>query len=139
MKALCVLAFVLVTAAAAHAELPADLTSPYLQVQVALAGDSTDGIAPAAETLAAAARALGDAGMPLAETADALAATTDIEAARDAFGPLSDALIAYAEEQGLGELKMAFCPMVNKSWIQEDGAIANPFYGSFMLTCGEFR
>jgi Cu(I)/Ag(I) efflux system membrane fusion protein len=40
-------------------------------------------------------------------------------------------------------LQLAFCPMAFDSkgaeWIQEDGALRNPYYGQAMLRCGEFR
>ena len=48
-------------------------------------------------------------------------------------------MIGYAREAGLGDLQLAFCPMARKSWIQEDGAIANPYHGREMLDCGSFR
>ena len=48
-------------------------------------------------------------------------------------------MIGYAREVGLGELRLAFCPMARKSWIQEDGFISNPYHGSEMLDCGSFR
>ena len=69
--------------------------------------------------------------------ADRRSATT-IEAARAAFGDLSTALIAYADttKQPIEGKIVAFCPMVNKSWVQTDGAIANPYYGKAMTTCG---
>ncbi|MDQ3210392.1 MAG: efflux RND transporter periplasmic adaptor subunit, partial [Actinomycetota bacterium] len=61
-----------------------------------------------------------------------------IEAARTAFGDLSAALIAYADKtkQPVEGKIVAFCPMANKSWVQADGAIANPYYGQSMATCG---
>jgi hypothetical protein len=36
-------------------------------------------------------------------------------------------------------VKVAYCPMVRKSWLQKDGTISNPYYGSSMQTCGEFK
>ena len=95
------------------------LAEPYLHIQLALANDSMDGVADAAQRI--------------------VTAAADISSARAAFGPLSDALITYGEEVGFGDLKVAYCPMVRKSWVQENGAILNPFYGSMMLNCGEFR
>jgi hypothetical protein len=61
-----------------------------------------------------------------------------MEAARAAFGDLSAELIAYADKtkQPVAGKIIAFCPMVNKSWVQADGAIANPYYGKAMSTCG---
>lgn len=124
--------------APAAAELAQEVAVPYLHIQVALANDSIDGVANAASSIAAAAAATGEAAAVIAATAEALAAAPDLRTARAVFGPLSDALIAYGEEVGFGELRVAYCPMVDKSWVQAAGDIRNPFYGSMMLTCGEF-
>ena len=91
-----------------------------------------------AASIAASAGVLGEAGAGIAAAAEALAAAPDLRTARAVFGPLSDALIAYGEGVGFGDLRVAYCPMVDKSWVQAAGDIRNPFYGSQMLTCGEF-
>ena len=31
--------------------------------------------------------------------------------------PLSDALIVYGRDVGFGELRLAYCPMVDKEWL----------------------
>ena len=124
--------------ATAGAELADGIVAPYLHIQLALANDSTDGVTDAAASIATEADKLGDAGSMIAAAAQSMAATTDIRTARAVFGPLSDALIKYGEEVGFGELKVAYCPMVQKSWVQENGDILNPFYGSMMLDCGTF-
>ena len=115
------------------------LAAPYLHIQVALANDSTDGVAEAARTIAAEALEMGEKAAAIGAAARAVADATDLQSARDAFGPLSDALIAYGKEVGFGELRVAYCPMVDKEWVQATSEIRNPFYGSMMLTCGEFR
>ena len=139
MKLVSSFILVLLLALPAAGELSSRITSPYLKVQVALASDSTDGVSEAAAEIATAAAALGDDGKVLAEAARTLAATGDIQAARKAFGGLSDALIEYADTVGIGELKVAYCPMADRRWVQKEGAIANPFFGAFMLTCGSFE
>jgi Cu(I)/Ag(I) efflux system membrane fusion protein len=139
MKKLLLAGFLTVAVSApAAAELAVELAAPYLHIQVALANDSIDGVADAAASIAEAAAALGDAGAAIAASAEALAAAKDLRTARAVFGPLSDSFIAYGEEVGYGELRVAYCPMVDKSWVQAAGGIRNPFYGSQMLTCGEF-
>lgn len=115
------------------------LAAPYLHIQVVLANDSTDGVAEAARAIAAEAAGMGEQAAAIGAAAEALAATTDLQSARDAFGPLSEALIVYGREVGFGELRLAYCPMVDKEWLQATSEIRNPFYGSMMLTCGEFR
>ncbi|MCY4658871.1 MAG: metal transporter [Acidobacteria bacterium] len=139
MKKLFLAGLLTVAVSAPAAAEPADeLAAPYLHIQVALANDSVDGVAAAAASISAAAAALGAAGAAIAASAQALAAAQDLRTARAVFGPLSDAFIAYGEEVGYGELRVAYCPMVDKSWVQAAGGIRNPFYGSQMLTCGEF-
>ncbi len=115
------------------------LAAPYLHIQVALANDSTDGVAEAARAIAAEAAGMGGSAAAIGAAAEALAEATDLRSARDAFGPLSETLITYGREVGFGELRLAYCPMVDKEWLQATSELRNPFYGSMMLTCGEFR
>ena len=124
------------------AELPAALVDPYLQVQVALAGDQFSGIAAHAKAIETAATALGSGAEKLVDGAKKLGAAADIAAARTAFGELSAALAAYAEatKSTFGkDVRLAYCPMVNKPWLQKDKEIRNPYYGAAMLTCGSFK
>ena len=37
------------------------------------------------------------------------------------------------------QLSVAFCPMKPGRWLQAAATIANPYYGSEMLTCGVFE
>lgn len=141
MKRMLLLAVVglVLGAGSAAAELPADVAAPYLHIQAALAADSTDGVSDAAQSIVSAAGDLGDAGAAIVMAANAVALADDLVKSRAAFGLLSDAVIKFSDDAGLGELKIAFCPMARKSWIQEDGDIANPYHGSEMLRCGSFR
>jgi RND family efflux transporter MFP subunit len=59
---------------------------------------------------------------------------------RRLFKPLSDAMIALADaapSSGAGRLLVLRCPMTEGRWLQTSEAVANPFYGTTMLTCGE--
>jgi hypothetical protein len=123
-----------------RADVATGLVDPYLRIQTALANDSLQPVKSDAGLIAAEAAKLGDPAKVLRTTASELAAASNIEAARTAFGRLSDALIKYADDThtSLGsEMRVAFCPMVNKSWVQKGTKIANPYYGKSMLTCGE--
>ena len=126
-------------AVSAAAELSADIAAPYLHIQATLAADSTDGVSDAAKAIVKAAGELGDTGTSIVAAARAVSLADDLTKTRAAFGLLSTAVIRHANEAGLGDLKVAFCPMARKSWIQESGDIANPYHGSAMLTCGSFR
>lgn len=124
------------------ADLPAALMEPYLEVQVALAADRSEGVAAHAAAIEKAAGALGADGEAIVASAKRLAAATDIAAARTAFGEVSLALTAYAEKtrSGFGpDVRLAYCPMVNKPWLTKDKTIRNPYYGASMLTCGSFK
>jgi hypothetical protein len=133
--------------AAAHStgSLPAPLQASldqYIKIQTALAADSLKGVSEAAAALAAAAKdakgTVPEAAIPQAE---ALAKSNNIEAAREAFKPLSATLIAALASlnEKSGHFYEAFCPMASASWLQTDKKIANPYYGKSMLTCGEIR
>jgi Cu(I)/Ag(I) efflux system membrane fusion protein len=110
----------------------------YIQIQTALAGDSLKGVAEAAADIASIAKA---SDVPVSAQAEALAKSTDIKAAREAFKPLSTALItALSSQKSIsGQYYEAFCPMANASWIQVGKKIANPYFGASMSGCGEIR
>ena len=125
---------------AAAAEVPAALLEPYLQVQAALASDQFDGVAARAAEIEKAAAVVGSDGEAIVAGAKKLSAAKDIKDARTAFGDLSTAMVAYAEKVGRGaDVRVAFCPMVNKPWLTKDKTIRNPYYGAAMLTCGSFK
>jgi len=116
----------------------------YLQIHGQLTTDKTDGVKAAAAAIVKQAETMGANGAAIGKAAAAVASAADLKAARQAFGPLSDAVIAAVSASGpatskeLG-LKLAFCPMVNRSWLQKDEKIRNPYYGSTMLECGEIK
>ena len=127
---------------ASAADLPAALVNPYLQVQVKLAGDQFTGIAADAQAIATAATALGKDAEKITAGAKKLGEARDIAAARTAFGEVSQALADYAQKtkSGFGpDVKLAYCPMADKPWLQKDKDIKNPYYGAAMLTCGSFK
>jgi hypothetical protein len=132
------LALTLTTAVTRAADFVGDVVGPYLAIQTALVNDDLTPVTAAATSLKKNADALGPDGQALAAAAGKAAEARTIDAARAAFGDLSTALIAYADKtrQPVEGKIVAFCPMVNKSWVQTDGAIANPYYGKAMTTCG---
>ena len=92
--------------------------------------------------IATAATTLGAPAMRIDTAALQLASAAEIEDARDKFGVLSEALVSYMDGLHLTApegVRVAFCPMKKKPWLQEGAAISNPYYGSSMLTCGSFR
>ena len=118
------------------------IVDPYLKIQQALASDSVDDVRANAGDLATAATALGAPAMKIDTSAVQLASAADLPDARTKFGALSEAIDAYMTGMKLNPpegVRVAFCPMVLKPWMQQDGALRNPYYGSQMLTCGSFR
>ena len=117
------------------------IVASYLEIHAALAADKIEGIVPAAKAIGAQAARMGAAGAPIVKTAAAVEKAPDLTTARALFGDLSDAVIAAAKAEGfkdLPDVKIAYCSMADKSWLQKDATIRNPYYGSSMLTCGEF-
>ncbi|HPF70553.1 MAG TPA: DUF3347 domain-containing protein [Candidatus Krumholzibacteria bacterium] len=131
-----------------------DISMSYLKIQTALAGDSIDGVAAAAQAIGASASAgdeLDAAGLgvaadkvdaarallpKIAASAGAMAAAKDVKAAREAFVGLSEGVVAL-RDIAVGERPVvAYCPMAKHEWLQAAGAVANPYYGSGMLRCG---
>ena len=108
---------------------PAAQIPAYVEVQVALAADDYDQAKTALGNLLTVSDAMTG---PLIRSA---AKADDIAAMRARFKPLSEYLAA--QELPLGYAK-AYCPMYDggSSWVQADGPVRNPYFGSTMLTCG---
>jgi hypothetical protein len=136
-------AVVTVLASAGYAaELPAALVDPYLQIHGALAADKIAGVDQLAKSVETAATALGKDAEAVALSARKLAASKDVAAARTAFGEMSEAIVAYVDKTKStwpAGVRVAFCPMVSKPWLQRDKEIKNPYYGASMLSCGSFK
>ncbi len=108
---------------------PAAQIPAYVEVQVALAADDYDQAKTALGNLLTVSDAMAG---PLVRSA---AKADDIAAMRARFKPLSEYLAD--QELPLGYAK-AYCPMYDggSSWVQADGPVRNPYFGSTMLTCG---
>jgi membrane fusion protein, copper/silver efflux system len=118
------------------------IVTSYLQIHAQLAVDKIDGIKAPSAAIATRAKAMGKDGEALVKTAEAMGAATDVPKGREAFGALSDAVIAVARAEGLknlGDVKLVFCPMLSKSWLQKGDEIRNPYFGPRMSTCGEIK
>jgi hypothetical protein len=127
---------------AAGSEMSRAVLDPYLKIQAALSDDRMDGVKANAGEVATAATALGAPAMKIDTAAVQLASAAEIEDAREKFGTLSEAIDTYMTGLKLKPpegVKVAFCPMVHKPWLQTASAIDNPYYGKSMLSCGSFR
>ena len=122
--------------------MPNSIIEPYLHIQTALAHDSVDQVRANAGDIATAASVLGAPAMNIDTAALQLASATEIADARDKFGALSDAMVTYMDGlhlTGTEGVRVAYCPMKQKPWLQQGSTIANPYYGSAMPSCGDFR
>ena len=123
-------------------EMTPAIVDPYLKIQSALANDSVDELRANAGTIATAATALGAPAMNIDTTALRLASAVDLDDARTKFGALSEAIDIYMTGLKLNPpegVRVAFCPMARRPWLQQTGSLRNPYYGSQMLTCGSFK
>jgi protein SCO1/2 len=126
----------------AHAETlkASPLVDPAIAIQVALAHDTMDRVRENAAALRNAASTIGPAAAAIGSAAGDLAKQATIADARRAFGTVSEALIAYLKAGNVpltAGVRIAYCPMLRKQWLQKDGSVENPYYGSRMLACGE--
>ncbi len=86
-----------------------------------------------ADDLASAKKAGADLGPDGAD----LTKSKSLDEARAAFGKLSDKAVKLAA--GQSGYYVAHCPMKNKDWVQTSTAIANPYGGKEMISCGEIK
>jgi hypothetical protein len=132
-----------VTTAQQPADAPHKIVKSYLEIQAQLASDRFEGVKSPAQSIATEAKGLGTGGADLEKAANALEAASDIKSAREAFGALSDAVIALAKtdawQDAASGLRLVYCSMAKRSWLQRDEQIRNPYFGTQMLTCGETR
>ncbi len=116
----------------------AKILGAYAKIQKAQASDSVEGVSMVAMELAH----MTHKNLPdVSKSAETLAHTETLDAARLAFAPLSQSLIASIKEgkidgKGFNE---AYCPMTAAPWIQAGADLKNPYYGSAMLNCGMIR
>lgn len=128
--------------AASAADLPSALVEPYLRIHTALAADKFDGVKADAAAVTAAAGKIGSSAEKIQGASKRLEAAADLKTARTAFGELSEAVLAYANntKSSLGaDVHEVFCPMVQKPWLQKGRTTQNPYYGKDMLGCGELK
>ncbi len=114
------------------AEKPARLLPLYEKVSTALAADDLTAAQSAACALAVEAGQLQQKDM--AQAATAVGKAANLAAARTEFKTLSsEAMTLARQEQGYF---LVHCPMADADWVQSTRAIANPYLGKDMATCG---
>jgi hypothetical protein len=139
-------------AAAETAKVKDSFLSPYFKIWKALGADDLKGVPEAKAALASAvekaakdpAKSLSDEDRGqrtklLASVRGSLSKldVTDIKKAREGFGDLSGDLRKFVEAfPAEAEAYVVYCGMAKKSWLQDTGAILNPYYGASMSDCG---
>lgn len=115
----------------------------YLKIQVALADDSTKGVAANAADISKTVKAdeTKTLSSQVSDAADALAKAKDLPTARENFKDLSQSLIKFMSDKKVktGRFEEIFCPMANAYWLQTNQDIANPYLGHSMPGCGETK
>ena len=114
----------------------------YLRLQTTLAEDAMDRVPADAAALGKEAEHLGAAGERIHAVAIQLQGASDSKAMRAGFGDVSDAVIAYVRTSNSpagSAIRLVYCPMVEKSWVQRGTAVRNPYFGKEMLECGEVK
>ncbi|MEO7274568.1 MAG: DUF3347 domain-containing protein [Vicinamibacterales bacterium] len=138
-----VLGFIAVVGVRVEASEPMKaIVASYLDIQSQLVADKIDTVKAQARTIGAQAAKLEKGGGAIVAAAAEVEKAADIKAVREAFGPLSAAVVDAAKADGWSDvsgLKLAYCPMVKQTWLQSGEAIQNPYFGKAMATCGEFR
>jgi hypothetical protein len=120
------------TPAADPAAVSSVVSTHYIDAATALAADD---LPKAKAALTALAR---ESTGEMKTLAQAAADTGDIAATRERFKPLSALVTSMELPPGHA---VAYCPMYKggAKWVQKkDDKLANPYYGSQMLTCGNF-
>ncbi len=73
----------------------------------------------------------------IAIAATDLEAATEVDWAREAFYDISKPMVRLNGLLRGEKLKVIYCSMAKKSWLQRHEQIANPYHGQAMSDCGE--
>lgn len=75
----------------------------------------------------------------LLKDANRIAASKDINQQREVFSNFSNnmATVAKAVKLSSEPVYLQYCPMKKASWLSNEAAIKNPYFGKQMLTCGK--
>ena len=126
---------------------PAQLLNAYYQLKDNLVKSNATSAAANADELVKAINGTDkqtvndDARASLLKDAGAIAQSSDIKVQRERFATLSNNMFELAKTVKLSAdpVYQQYCPMKKASWLSNDKAIKNPYYGSAMLTCGSVK
>jgi Cu(I)/Ag(I) efflux system membrane fusion protein len=122
----------------------------YLEIQRALAADSTEGVHAAVSAIQKSAKQLdpsklggehaehfGSIPEHIAAACQKMHGAHEIAAMREAFKELSKPLSMWVSMAKPADTSVMHCPMAKAGWVQRGTSVANPYYGAKMLSCGE--
>ncbi|WP_339880769.1 DUF3347 domain-containing protein [uncultured Algoriphagus sp.] len=118
--------------------------SKYIELKNGLVTSDALKISDAAALLVLALQDVNDVGKVL-EQARMVSKAKNLEEQRKMFASLSNEMVALIKNAKLsmGSIYVDYCPMANNSsgayWLSNEAAIANPYFGSKMLTCGSVK
>jgi len=123
---------------------PAQLLNAYYKLKDALVSSNATTAAAGADELLKAINSTNEATLHkdtrdlLLKDAGAISQSKDIKLQREKFATLSNTMFELAKTVKLSAepVYQQYCPMKKASWLSNDKAIKNPYYGSAMLTCG---
>lgn len=126
---------------------PSPILASYYDLKDALVRSNADEAAESAVELSKAINATDketikdESRNALLSDADAISKTKDIKVQREKFATLSANMAALAKTVKLSSdpVYLQYCPMKKASWLSDNKAIKNPYYGSAMLTCGSVK
>ncbi len=126
------------------------IVAEYIEIQEALAADSTGDVQSASHAIRDSATRLqpGHATAEHAEhyknipqdllaACEKLAAAHDIASVREAFKELSKPVSMWVTLAEPERTSVMYCSMAKAGWVQRGSKVANPYFGSEMLSCGE--
>lgn len=122
----------------------------YLKIQTALAADETDGVEDAVHAIQDLAKkidpktASGEHAEHYQNIPEDISAACgkfhgveDIGSVREAFKDLSKPVSMWVTMAEPKDTSVMYCPMAKAGWVQHGSEVANPYFGSEMLSCGE--
>lgn len=126
---------------------PSPLLSSYYNLKDALVSSNADMASTSASAFVKALDAAGremvndSSRAVLLNDANAIAETKDLKVQRTKFATLSANMFVLAKTVKLSTspVYLQYCPMKKASWLSDNKAIKNPYYGSMMLTCGSVK
>ncbi|MED5464327.1 MAG: DUF3347 domain-containing protein [Myxococcota bacterium] len=142
------------TGAEAFNKAMSPVVQAYLQIQATLAADSIKGVPKSASLILKSLKAIDTAKIkgPNAEhyaslpnkmgkALEALLKSPNLRTVRQSFLEVSRPITMWASTARPKGTILAFCSMADNGkgggWLQKEGPLRNPYYGSAMLECGE--